>query len=538
MRINLRINFGKIKQLSTASTNYSSSLKSLHTALEKFVGVVDSNKGLAADELKDKPADISNQINKLASGLEVLAKVLNEFDSTMTGIISPVSDGSDMYIETFSAKNAIKNLSEHLEGNAILSKSYNVPTFSTSDLGSEATPEDIANGAANKAEAEQIIRKMESITEHYAQVMSSLSGNYAEDLKKIHDKIEKFENTDDEFENKGESLYEGWLDLKWCQTTGAKILFAAAGVAICIGIIVGAPLIAAGAAAVGLSAGAATAVTTIAVGAAKGALIAAAATGGIDTTMAIINQKDIDSAASTGLCEGLITGSITGGVAAAAPYIVQAGGAALSKTASVASKYAPQTSAKVASYGSKAVKSVTNVTSKVAPKTTKKVLEHGDEVAIGAIEFAGDIVADKTAADALGKDFNLAKSVAGATADQYIDGVKDKVLDKLNIETENMGFTDAMRRNLDVVYKGGTNIISDEAKNVSKTFINNAIDVVQTGEGSIFEPGYEAKMDDPSKAIESALKGNKVDGKNLFKRSAKGILDHIENGLQNRVASD
>lgn len=529
MRINLRINFGKIKELADSSKSYASSLESLHSAFEKFVSVVEKNKGLAADALKDSPTDISGKMNKLGSGLEIMSNVLNEFDTTMTGIIEPSSKEADMYIETFNAKRDIHNLREKLEGYASVSSGYKVPTFKTTVKESEISAEDAQKYAANQEEADQILRKVESLTETYKQVMKSLSDNYVDDLQKIYDKIEKFENTDDEFENKGESLYEGWLDLSWSQTTTGKIFWAAVGIAVCIGIIVGAPFIAAGAAAIGLSAGTAAMITTVVVGAAKGALIAAVATGGIDTTMAVINQEDIDSAASTGLCKGIVTGAVTGGVTAAAPYIVQAGSSAISKTVSVASKYAPGATEKVATIGSKALWNM----GKVAPNTTMKLIDHGDEVAVSAIKFVGEVASDKAGTMVTGKEFNLKKSIAGAVTGQFIDSKADGIIDKLDDSIDKSKLSRPIQQGMSFGYKGGTNVLGEEAKGFSEAFIDNAIDVMESGEGSIFDFDYETDLTEPGKVMENTLSGNGVDGKSLMKRGTEKVLEFVENGFRN-----
>jgi hypothetical protein len=82
-------------------------------------------------------------------------------------------------------------------------------------------------------------------------------------------------------------------------------------------------------------------------------------------------------------------------------------------------------------------------------------------------------------------------------------------------------------------YKGGTNVLGEEAKGFSEAFIDNAIDVMESGEGSIFDFGYETDLKDPGKVMENTLSGNGVDGKSLMKRGTNKVLEFVENGFRN-----
>ncbi|MBE5934407.1 MAG: hypothetical protein E7262_01270 [Lachnospiraceae bacterium] len=539
MRVNLKINFGKIEELADKSTQYASSLSELHEALNTFKAVVDSNKGLTAEELKTRPADLSTQINKLASGLELMSGVLKEFDSAMTGIIKPTSDGADMIIETWAAKRELKSLGTALEtlkssasGKSLPQISNSMPDKASADADAA---QEIANAQANYEEAQQIKLKVEQIFETYQQVTSSLADTYIDVLNDLYTKVENFENTDDDFENKGESIYEDWQDLKWHQTTTGKLVFAAIGIAVCIAAICIAAPIVAGAAAAGTTATVAAGVVTVA----KGALCAAAATSGIQTGLAIYNKEDIDSAAGEGLCEGLIVGGVSAGIGVAAPYITQVGSKVFGKTVQVASQYAPNATAKAVQYGSKmasaTTKTVSKTANKYAPKLTKKILDNKAMLSEHGVKVLGEVSGDKVASMYLGKEYEVVKSTGKAVAEETVDIVIEKKTKGLSKLIDDSNIIGTMQKKMKTGLEAGMNVIGEEIKQASTDTIDS-IDTafaVEQEDDKGFK--YDTTFDEPVKLVENALAASKKDPKELIKTGTEKVIDYFQDSLVRRT---
>jgi uncharacterized protein YukE len=105
---NLDINFGQIEDISSSASEYASSMKELKSALNKFLAEVKTNEGQAVQALQEKPQELTEALDKNAEGLELISNLLKEFDSAMTGIIAPVSQGSNLQINTVQVKNKLK----------------------------------------------------------------------------------------------------------------------------------------------------------------------------------------------------------------------------------------------------------------------------------------------------------------------------------------------------------------------------------------------------------------------------------------------
>ena len=131
MRWNLDINFGQIGDISSSASEYASSMKDLKSALDKFVSVVKDNEGQAAQALQEKQEELNGALDKNAAGLELISNLLKEFDSTMTGIIAPVSRGSNMKINTLEVKNRLKDLNKKLDSLEGTCRTVSVPKLGT-----------------------------------------------------------------------------------------------------------------------------------------------------------------------------------------------------------------------------------------------------------------------------------------------------------------------------------------------------------------------------------------------------------------------
>lgn len=568
MRINLRINFDKIEELATKSDDYAKSLEEVKSAVSKFHQVVEKNKGLAADELKDKPNEINKKIEKLIGGLESMSGLLKEFDGEMTGIIRPLNEGNDMYLPTFATKNKVKNLQQQLEAFSSIALNYKIPKLGVPDTaqGTHTNSMDTSNpiDMDKYNEVKNKLARMEQVYEKVKSVSKSLYSEYEQELENIYKKVDDFENTDDEYENKAESIYESYLDLEWWQTTTAKVIFGVVGTVAAIAlIVVGAPVIAAGLAAVGLSATAAATVAGVTVVVAKGALIGALASGAIDTTMAVYKKEDIDSAFGDGLSKGLITGAITSGVGEAAPVLVSKGGALISRGTNYISRVAPNatntivqfatnTSQRLATSASSVSTSAYNFASRISPNMANKAAQLGSKavakgaevlsnptaIAEGAVEMGGDILGDGAAAYYLGNDFDLSdsvyKSATGKVIESGTDGMVkavDEQIERINLSRGNEQIKKVSR----FLNRSANAIVEDESKNAAIDFKNSLDNMFETGEGSISDNfDHSVIIEDKEKLAESALSGNKKDPKSILQNRVEKVIDYIENSFENR----
>ena len=565
MRINLRINFGKIEELADKSTDYAKSLDEMKSAVDKFHQVVNNNKGLAADELKNKPSEINEKIEKLIGGLESMSGLLKQFGGEMTGIIKPLNEGSDMYLPTFATKNKVKNLQKQLENFANVASGCSIPklgavdTAKSSNTNAADSSNDFDMNQYNEVKAK--LARMEEVAEKIETVAKSLQSSYEQELENIYKKVDDFENTDDEYENKAESVYESYLDLKPWQTTTAKVIFGVVGTAAAIGLVVlGAPIIAAGLATLGLSATAATAVAGVIVVVAKGALVGAVATGAIDTAMAVYRKEDIDSAFGNGLSEGLITGAISSGVGYAAPTLVSKGGTLISRGTNYVSRVAPNAtntaiqfassaSGKLTQAASSASSTAYNFASRISPRLANTAARYGSKVvakgaeilsnpaviAEGAVGMGGDILGDGVAAKYLGNDFDLSDSVYesatgkvfDAGRDKVVDSIDKHVIDKINAPHANEQIKNASKQ----ISRGVTSVANDEVKNVANDLKESVDTTLEKGEGSVID-NYEHDniLKDKEKLEDSASKVPK----SFIEDKAEKVMDYIENSFAHR----
>jgi uncharacterized protein YukE len=192
---NLDINFGQIEDISSSASEYASSMKELKSALNKFLAEVKTNEGQAVQALQEKPQELTEALDKNAEGLELISNLLKEFDSAMTGIIAPVSQGSNLQINTVQVKNKLKELDGKLDLLESASRTVRIPKLGP--LPPKEKLEDPTKPAKQSVDrslyysVKAQLERMEDVLDGVKSGSSALSSTYAQQIENIRKEVDE-----------------------------------------------------------------------------------------------------------------------------------------------------------------------------------------------------------------------------------------------------------------------------------------------------------------------------------------------------------
>lgn len=453
-RSNFVINFGKIDEIADGANNYKNSLDSLESALKSFSSVVENNSGAAANEMNRKVPDINSYIKSYKEGLGELNKILNSYNSEMTAIIAPVSEGADMLLNTREIRVGLKNLNNQLSELKSLVSSNEIPTISKNSFTTEnETIATYSQEYINESIAK--IEKMKSKQEHVKQIVDSLCSKYLDDMDKIAKKVEQFADLDSDFENQAEVIYKDYADIPWWDTMLFK------------GIVVGVLVIGS---IVVIVLGASIGIPAAAVGIATKLLFSLGETVVISFATAICKKEDIESVVTDDLYIDGVMDLVTLGIGDKFTKAIDMGMDWI--TDPKLRKFIENNKDLIANSGK-------DMVANLAAKGEVKPIE----------TIAGNYMGkeiDNVFNNALGELQDIDKRI-----DNKIDTIDDKFIDRSK-KIYNQGKE---------VVKNSFNVLKNEVKDVGKYYINESVGQMKEGEVPDVEEmdPYEGKYTDEDK---------------------------------------
>ena len=490
-RHNLKLNYDDLEKMAASCLELASSLDGISNAVKNMERTISNCQGQAATAIAGDGDEIVGIIEKLSDGLNRFGTETNNFCGDMRAIINSQGVGMLNVNSWDCTYNLGQMITDLVNINYDAKKSKKKISYSTNGLSMAMIPQN------DISEINRINAQLENVVEIMKAGASELL-KYEEDLQKFKKIITEFENKDDEYRNSMQNIYYDVADVKWYQKTSSKIIIAVAVIAVAAAIVLLAPAIA-GLAAVGGTVGAiATFLSSSAVvGVATNIVAVGIGTGVLSGGIAIFTGDDIEDSFGTGLMDGVIVGTINGGVGAIA------------------------NSTKLGVIGTKISEYASAKDIMISGETTRFALYEG-------LSFTGEFSASVVDCLYNGKDINLLKIGATSAFNVGMNNLFDAggmYISKNYLEKDVN------------VFKNGDLSITDIKKGLKNFMTNKSIESVkevtgQAGEqvidnafenNNIVDAEYDIQMEKiPEKLAEEGLN-------NTVKKSLKNMAENIAN---------